>query len=191
MADDNRVGSKIRGLREQLDLSVEQLAERCDCSVELIEQLESGEVPPSLAPLVKITRALGVRLGTLLDDDQHVGPVVVRAGEASTVTRFKSTTSTGDAGSLDFASLAADKASRHMEPFLIEAHPGTEQAPLSSHEGEEFIYVLTGVLEIAYGKDVHRLEAGDSIYYDSIVPHEVRAADGASATFVAVVYAPY
>lgn len=191
MANDNRVGSKIRGLREQLDLSVEQLAERCDCSVELIEQLESGEVPPSLAPLVKITRALGVRLGTLLDDDQHVGPVVVRAGEASTVTRFKSTTSTGDAGSLDFASLASDKASRHMEPFLIEAHPGTEQAPLSSHEGEEFIYVLTGALEIAYGKDVHRLEAGDSIYYDSIVPHEVRAADGASATFVAVVYAPY
>lgn len=191
MANDNRVGSKIKGLREQLDLSVDQLAERCDCSATLIEQLESGEVPPSLAPLVKITRALGVRLGTLLDDDQHIGPVVVRAGEASKVTRFKSTTSNGDAGSLDFAALAADKSSRHMEPFLIEAHPGTEKAPLSSHEGEEFIYVLDGVVEIEYGKDVHRLNPGDSIYYDSIVPHEVRAYGDASAKFVAVVYAPY
>lgn len=191
MGDENRVGSKIRGLREQLELSVEQLAERCDCSVELIEQLESGDVPPSLAPLVKITRALGVRLGTLLDDDQQIGPVVMRAGEATTVTRFKSTQSTGDAGSLDFAALAADKASRHMEPFLIEAHPGTEKAPLSTHEGEEFLFVLEGVVEVEYGKELHVLNPGDSIYYDSIVPHEVRAGGGASAKFVAVVYTPY
>ena len=191
MAGNSAIGGKIRTLREQLELSVGDLAERCDCSPELIEQLESGEVPPSLAPLVKITRALGVRLGTLLDDDQHVGPVVTRAGEAHTVTRFKGSGSGGEAGALDFAALASDKASRHMEPFLIDVHPGSSAATLSSHEGEEFIYVLEGTLEIAYGKDVHTLKPGDSIYYDSIVPHEVRAGSPAPAKILAVVYAPF
>jgi transcriptional regulator with XRE-family HTH domain len=185
------IGGKIRMLREQLDLSVGELAERCDCDPALIDQLESGEVPASLAPLVKITRALGVRLGTLLDDDQQVGPVITRAGQATTVTRFKSSGSAGEAGSLDFAALAADKASRHMEPFLIDVHPGSSAASLSSHEGEEFIFVLEGSLEIAYGKDVHRLGPGDSIYYDSIVPHEVRAGSPAPARILAVVYAPF
>ena len=191
MADDARIGRKIQMLREQLDLSVDSLAERCDCSAELIKQLESGEVPPSLAPLVKITRALGVRLGTLLDDDQFVGPVISRAGEAHTTQRFKGTGTGGEAGSLDFAALATDKASRHMEPFFITAHPGESDGALSTHEGEEFIYVLEGALEIAYGKDVHTLEPGDSIYYDSIVPHEVRAGGDTDCRFLAVVYAPF
>ncbi len=191
MASDSKVGDKIRMLREQLELSVPQLAERCDCSPELIEQLEAGDVPPSLAPLVKITRALGVRLGTLLDDDAHVGPVVMRSGEATTVTRFKGSGSGSEAGALDFAALAADKASRHMEPFLIDVHPGSSEGELSTHEGEEFIFVLEGTLEIAYGKDVHTLRPGDSIYYDSIVPHEVRAGSPTPAKILAVVYAPY
>lgn len=191
VAENGRIGGKIKMLREQLDLSIDDLAERCDCAPELIEQLESGEVPPSLAPLVKITRALGVRLGTLLDDDQQVGPVITRAGEAHTVTRFKGTGSGGEAGALDFAALASDKASRHMEPFLIDVHPGASEGALSSHEGEEFVYVLEGTLEIAYGKEIHTLKPGDSIYYDSIVPHEVRAGSPAPAKILAVVYAPY
>jgi transcriptional regulator with XRE-family HTH domain len=185
------IGSKITTLRESLGLSTEQLAERCECDVTTIEQLESGDLPPSLAPLVKVTRALGVRLGTLLDDDQQVGPVVTRAGEAHTVTRFKGTGTGGEAGSLDFAALAVDKASRHMEPFLIQVHPGSAEGELSSHEGEEFIYVLEGTLEVEYGKDVHVLKSGDSIYYDSIVPHEVRAGSPAPAKILAVVYAPF
>ena len=188
---EGKIGSKITTLRESLGLSTEELAERCDCDVATVEGLESGEVPPSLAPLFKITRALGVRLGTLLDDDQQVGPVVTRAGDAHTVTRFKGSGTGGEAGSLDFAALAVDKASRHMEPFLISVHPGSSAGELSSHEGEEFIYVLEGTLEVEYGKDVHTLKPGDSIYYDSIVPHEVRAGSPTPAKILAVVYAPY
>ena len=62
---------------------------------------------------------------------------------------------------------------------------------LSSHEGEEFIYVLAGALEINYGKKTYRVETGDSIYYDSIVPHHVHAADGKDAKILAVIYAPH
>ncbi len=191
MSGDSVIGGKIRSLREQLQLSVEDLAERCECEIDVIERLESGDIPPGLAPLVKITRALGVRLGTLLDDAEHVGPVITRAGDATPVARFKGSGSGGEAGSLDFAALASDKAARHMEPFLIDVHPGSEKGSLSSHEGEEFIYVLDGTLEIEYGKDVHTLKPGDSIYYDSIVPHEVRAQSPSPARILAVVYAPF
>ena len=92
---------------------------------------------------------------------------------------------------LGFFSLASGKVARHMEPFLIDVQPATAgDHKLSSHEGEEFLFVLEGAIEVEYGKETRVLAAGDSIYYDSIVPHQVRAADGASAKILAVVYAP-
>jgi transcriptional regulator with XRE-family HTH domain len=188
---DNRTGEKLTTLRESLGLSVAELAERSGCDVFMIEQLEGGEIAPSLAPLIKITRALGCRLGTLLDDDTNVGPVVTRSGEAEAVRRVKSLETSSDAGVLDFFSLAAGKTARHMEPFLIDVNPSTaEERTLSTHEGEEFIYVMDGSVAIEYGKDEIVLETGDSIYYDSIVPHEVRAAGTTAARILAVVYAP-
>ncbi|GAV31856.1 predicted transcriptional regulators [Coriobacteriaceae bacterium EMTCatB1] len=188
---DDRIGKKLTTVRESLGLSREELAERAACDVSVIERLESGELAPSLAPLIKITRALGVRLGTLLDDDANVGPVVCRAADAERTARLKSLETSSDAGVLDFYSLAAGKSSRHMEPFLIDVNPaGASSHAPSQHEGEEFIYVLEGEIEVAYGKEVHRLAPGDSIYYDSIVPHEVRAAGDAPARILAVVYAP-
>jgi len=186
---DSHIGTKVATVRESLGLTCEQLAERSACDVATIERIEAGEVVPSLAPLIKISRALGVRLGTLLDDDTQVGPVVTRAEEAAEVARLKSLETGVGAGTLDFFSLAAGKSARHMEPFLIDVHPGEDHS-LSGHEGEEFLFVMSGELEVAYGKDVHTLGVGDSIYYDSIVPHQVRAAGDAPARILAVVYTP-
>jgi transcriptional regulator with XRE-family HTH domain len=190
MTTDARIGDKVATVRESLGLSCEDLAERSGCDVLVIERIEAGEIVPSLAPLIKISRALGVRLGTLLDDDTHVGPVVTRADEAEEVARLKSLETGTGAGTLDFFSLAAGKTARHMDPFLIDVNPSTDPANLSGHEGEEFLFVLGGVLEVAYGKDVITLGVGDSIYYDSIVPHQVRAAGDVPARILAVVYAP-
>jgi transcriptional regulator with XRE-family HTH domain len=187
----NRIGGKIATLRESLQLSQEQLAERCDCDVNVIAGLEHGEIAPSLAPLIRITRALGVRLGTLLDDDANVGPVITRKDDAEEVSRLKSLETSSDGGVLDFFSLAQGKTARHMEPFLIDVSPATPGShALSTHEGEEFVFVLDGQIEIEYGKDMHVLSGGDSIYYDSIVPHQLRAHGGVPARILAVVYAP-
>ena len=191
MTDDTRIGAKITTLRESLRLSQAELAERCSCDIAVIEGLEAGNLAPSLAPLIKITRALGVRLGTLLDDDTNVGPVVTRRDQAEAVSRLKSLQTSDDAGTLDFFSLAEGKTSRHMEPFMISVHPTPAGShTLSSHEGEEFVHVLDGRIEIEYGRELHVLEPGDSIYYDSIVPHQLRAHGDASAHILAVVYAP-
>lgn len=187
----NSIGAKITELRESLLLSPEDLAERCGCSLAVIQGLEAGEIAPSLSPLIKITRALGVRLGTLLDDDENLGPVFTKADEYQNTTRLKGLETHSDAGELVFSALAEGKASRHMEPFFITLEPSDEQEhTLSAHEGEEWLYALEGPLEIAYGKDLYVLEPGDSIYYDSIVPHQVRSHKGQPAKFVACVYTP-
>lgn len=191
MTPENRIAGKITTLRESLGLSVEDLAERSGCDAGTIARLESGEYAPSLTPLIKLTRALGVRLGTLLDDETELGPIVTRKGDAEAVSRLRDLETVSDAGVLGFFSLASGKASRHMEPFLIDVHPAElGEHKLSSHEGEEFLYVLEGAIEVEYGKETRTLVEGDSIYYDSIVPHQVRAASGASARILAVVYAP-
>lgn len=191
MADKNPIGSKIRQLRNARHVSVRELAQQSQCSEVQIERLEAGELVPSLAPLLKIARGLGVRLGTLLDDHPHTGPVLARSAAPCPVTRFSGHGMPDGRSELDFFALAADKQDRHMEPFVIAVHPPeTQDYPLSSHEGEEFLYVLSGAVEVLYGKDTHRLAPGDSIYYDSIVPHHVHAADGSEARLLAVVYTP-
>lgn len=191
MVKERHAGQTIRQLRENVPMSIEELAGKCQISVSELEHIETGQLLPSLAPLMKIARALGVRLGTFLDDEVQGGAVLARGGQAESVMRF-SGSGPCNQSELEFYSLAARKKDRHMEPFLVEVHPVGEKAPvLSSHEGEEFLYVLKGAIEVVYGKDTHTLREGDSIYYDSVVPHEVRASGVQDARILAVVYAPF
>ena len=92
---------------------------------------------------------------------------------------------------MHYYSLSASKPDRHMEPFIIDINSVDEpDYELTSHEGEEFIYVMDGIVEVTYGKKTHIIEAGDSIYYDSIVPHHVHGFEGQTAKILAVVYTP-
>jgi quercetin dioxygenase-like cupin family protein len=155
-----------------------------------LECIEEKGIVPSLGHLIKITRALGVRIGTFLDDQDQIGPVIVRAGTEKSSMSF-STKSESTREHLSFYSLAQDKSGRHMEPFMIDIEPSAHSDyKLSSHEGEEFIYVLKGKVEINYGKELYLLNEGDSIYLDSIVAHNVHAAANQKAKILGVVYYP-
>jgi len=191
MTVEKTVGGKIKQIREMKKVSIEELADRSGMDTSMILKIEEEKNVPSLAPLIKIARALGVRLGTFLDDSDSYGPVVVRSGEYPKGARFTSQTSEAREH-LNFFSLAFDKAGRNMEPFIVDIEPGLQSDyMLSSHEGAEFIYVLEGEIEINYGKEVYRLAKGDSIYLDSIVLHNVHAGNNQSAKILAVVYAPF
>ena len=76
------VGEKIKSLRESQSISMEELAQRSGLAIEQIERIENNIDLPSLAPLIKIARVLGVRLGTFLDDQDENGPVVCRKDES-------------------------------------------------------------------------------------------------------------
>jgi transcriptional regulator with XRE-family HTH domain len=193
MAAKHSPGERITELCKTYSVSRETLAERSGVPMELICRIEEEGHIPDLAPLVKISRALGVRLGTLLDDHEELGPVITRAGTAGDTTRFitgvPAGEGAGDHQGLLFHALAADKGGRHMEPFIVDIDPHAEQKK-SSHEGEEFIYVLAGKLALEYGAASDTLNAGDSVYYDSIVPHRVFSADHNPTRILAVIYTP-
>ena len=184
------VGEKIKSLREAKGIGIEELAERSGLALEQIQRIETNIDLPSLAPLIKIARVLGVRLGTFLDDQTELGPVVCRKADSTDTISF-SNNATHSRRHMQYHSLSKSKADRHMEPFIIDVEETADtDFVLSSHEGEEFIYVMEGTMEVAYGKSTYVLEAGDSIYYDSIVPHHVHAFQGQRAKILAVIYTP-
>lgn len=191
MGSNKVIGSRIKSLREMRSISIEDMVERSGLNKEQIERIEEDKDFPSLAPLIKIARVLGVRLGTFLDDQNSLGPVVSRKQKYKETISF-STDQKSSRTHMDYYSLSSAKSGRHMEPFIIRVEPKEEGVDfiLSSHEGEEFIFCLEGVIEISYGNDVYILEEGDSIYYDSIIAHHVHAADEQGAKILAVVYTP-
>jgi transcriptional regulator with XRE-family HTH domain len=192
MKNDKKVGGKIAAIREAKRMSIRDVAERTALHMEQIERIEKGIELPSMSPLIKIARTLGVRLGTFLDDQENLGPVIRRCNDAVPGLEFSNDEVQGRRH-MTYHSLANDKSGRHMEPFLVEVSPSAKDDAfrLSSHEGEEFIYVIEGAVEINYGTTAYLLQAGDSIYYDSIVTHHVHAAGDGVARILGVIYTPF
>jgi len=185
------VGEKVRKIRESLNLSQEELANRSKLSIDLIARIEDSKDMPFLAPLIRIARTLGVRLSSILDVTSQPGPIISRKETGKIGLGFLHKDSQ-DPSNMSFHPLASEKAGRHMEPFIIDIEPVIDsEFLLSSHKGEEFIYVLSGEIELTYGKEKYNISAGDSIYYDSIVSHHVHTANAEQARILAVVYSPY
>ena len=189
MATNQLIGKKISALRELKKISIEDLAAKTGLSVSQLNSIESGASIPSLGVLIRVTRAMGIRIGTLLDDTVKEGPSIIRADEHNTTLSF-STSENQNREHLTFYSLAPNKAGRHMEPFVIDIQRNEQTKPAqSSHEGEEFIYVLEGSIIIHYGSDVFELDEGDSIYLDSVVSHLVTTKAN-RARILGIVYVP-
>jgi len=148
---------------------------------------ELGERILAYRERLGLSQALGQRLGTFMDDHYRPDPLIVRRGERQASFRQHLG---GTKESIQYFSLGRGKADRHMEPLYIEIDP-SEQATLTSHEGEEFLIAVSGQLVIHFGKDEHVLAPGDSVYYNSIVPHSVSAGGGVPATAYAVIYQPF
>jgi transcriptional regulator with XRE-family HTH domain len=182
-----QLGARVRKFRELRQVGIEELAERTGLAPSLLRAVEEEDLYPSLGPLLRISRALGVRLGTFLDDQAVADPLVVRLAERHEDLAMHDRS--GSPASTRYFSLGRGKADRHLEPFFIELTPGDAGEPrLSSHEGEEFIVVHSGRVEVLYGGERRELGPGDSIYYNSVVPHHVGALGGGKATIYAVLY---
>ena len=185
------VGEKIKSLRETKEISIAEMAERTGLAEEQINRIENNVDIPSLAPLIKIARALGVRLGTFLDDQDEMGAVICRKQEETDSTISFSNNAMDARTHMKYQALAKSKSDRHMEPFIVDIEATNDtDFTLSSHEGEEFIYVMDGIIEVCHGKKKHIIKAGDTIYYDSIVPHHVHGYEGLASKILAVVYTP-
>jgi transcriptional regulator with XRE-family HTH domain len=185
---DKKVGERIRAFRENQNLSLADLSDRTGLDQAFLAAVESEDRYPSLGPLLKIARALGLRLGTFLDDQVSRDPLIVRLCERSKELAMHQ--AGGQPASHTYFSLGRGKTDRHMEPFFIEMAPEPEaDKALSSHEGEEFLVVVSGKVQLVFGREKSTLGPGDSIYFNSVVPHNVSAVDG-PASIYAVLYFP-
>lgn len=187
MIAESKVGSRIRTYREKLEMSVYDLAAKSGIDEKLVNAIEKGEVLPALGVLTKLSRALGQRLGTFMDDQFKPDPIITRAEdlEAAKV-RSEGKNTLGYSSH----SLALGKPDRHMDPFRIEFEAdGVDE--LSAHEGEELIICIDGEVELTYGNDRHVLKPGDTAYYNSVVKHGLKALGGKPASIYGIVFMPF
>ena len=90
---------------------------------------------------------------------------------------------------MNYSSLTHGKNNCSINPFIVDIK-GNDNKTMSSHEGEELIYVLEGSAEVVYGNQTYSLEKGDSLYFDSVVSHCVKAKNGGLVKLLAVLYSP-
>ena len=184
-----KVGEKIKQLREEQGLSLQRLAEKTGFSTAVLSQIETHMVSPSLGNLIKLAHAFGVAVGYFLTEGEGEPFAIVRKDERKVVSRYAS--KEGVSYGYSYESLGAEMKGRHMEPFIVTLEPAAtgHTEKMSSHEGEEFIFVLEGEMEVKLGGHTDILKPGDSIYYHSRIPHLVRCHQQKVTRILAVLFA--
>jgi transcriptional regulator with XRE-family HTH domain len=184
---DVKVGEKIREIRESMELTLQELADKTGFSTALLSQIENHLISPPLGVIITISHALGIEIGTLFNQSGTAPYTIVRKDQREATSRVAS--KEGVRYGYSYESLAPHKINRKMEPFIVTLEPVSKKGVPYSHEGEEFIYVLEGKVEIQLGEYRDILEPGDSIYYDSTVSHRLSPVDNKIARILAVIYA--
>ena len=185
MTTEGKLGTRIRRYREKLGLTQEQLALNAGIDAAFLADIEEDRVYPAIGNIIKLSRALGQRVGTFMDDQYLPDPIVMRRN----MLHEETDSARGAKGHYHYFPLGSGKTDRHMEPLYIRIDVD-EEKEMSSHEGEEFMAVISGKVLIRYGTSEQILETGDTVYYNSVVPHFVGAVDG-PAEILAVLYVPY
>jgi len=182
------VGKKIRELREDRGLTLQDLAGKTGYSSALLSQFENHMISPPLGALVILSRALGVKLADFLGEVPEQPYVLVRSGEHE----VSSSVSSREGVNLgyNYEALGFGLEDNRMEPFLITLEPvPIREKHLSVHEGEEFIFVLEGKMSIRLKDYSDVLSPGDSIYFKCTIPHHVTCEGQEPARILAVIYA--
>lgn len=176
------IANRLRGLREVLELSAQEVAESCHLRVEEYMTLESGESDISVNVLQTIARRYGISLDVLMfgEEPKMNAYFITRAGAGVSVERRKA---------YKYEALASGFRDRKADPFIVTVEPAPTDAPmhLNSHEGQEMNYVLEGRLLLSLNGKELMLNVGDSLYFDSSLPHGMKALDGRPVRFLAII----
>jgi quercetin dioxygenase-like cupin family protein/ribosome-binding protein aMBF1 (putative translation factor) len=180
------VGLRLKTVRKDRKLSLTDVAQRTDLSVSLLEEIEDGELTPPLGTVIKLAKALDLKMGYFISGEDNLPHTIVRKHDHKVISRYNS--QKGKHYGYGYESLAPRKKDRHMEPFLVTLAPSETEEERSAHDGQEFIFVLEGKMQVRLGSEIHILEPGDSIYYDSTVPHLVKCGGEKETRILAVLY---
>lgn len=182
-----KIGEKIKSLRLKREMSIEEVAKKSGLSASTVSGIEDQRVSPPLGTIILLAKALHVTVGEVFGESGDSPFCIVRSEEKNTASRFGSTG--GTTGGYSYKSLGHQKQNRHMEPFLVTLTPAeAAQAEPNRHDGEEILFVLEGQVEVKLADHTDILNPGDSIYYDSNLPHVVSCHGKEPAKIFAVIY---
>ena len=179
------LGSRIHEARQLRGLTLQDLSSRTGISLETLEKVEANKMIPPLGELIKLGKALEMKMGYFISPGVEKPMTVVHSDKRPVVSRHGKKKS--EQYGYFYESLAPEKADRFMEPFLITMVP-SEVKELSTHDGQEFIFVLEGEMRAQVGDQVEILKAGDAVYYDSSHSHLVKCHGDRPAKILAVLY---
>jgi len=178
------IGRRVRKLREEKGLSLDELSKLTGFEVELLANIEADKIQPQLGTAIKLSKALDSAFSRLVSGVGDKLYSITRKADQKVVSR--STTRKGSKQIYTYKSLAPEVKGRHMEALIVQLEENPEKKR-SIHDGEEFIYVLSGQVVLDIGEDAYQLAPGDSAYYLSTTPHLIASKSG-KATILAVLY---
>lgn len=164
-------GQRIKATRENRGFTLEELSQTSGIDVQTLRDVEDGKTFLPLGQLIRLSKALSLRMSDFIATSDEPF-TIVRKDQRKKFARFGEVKRTGHG--YEYESLAPNKRDRVMEPFIVTLYPAVTDEP-SAHDGQEFIYVLEGEMEVVVGEYRDVLGPGDAVYYDSTTPHLVKA----------------
>ena len=176
---DENIGGKIKRLRRSLNKRLKDVAEDSGLSISFLSQVERGVNAISLYSLERVAAALGVKTGYFLDTPSAFDNCLLR--------NYQRTYTYAD-GSLIYQQLNHPAPELQLCPVEVTVLPFDPKRPsqVLPHKGEEFIYVLEGVLTVILGDQTYELNPGDAMHYQSAVPHDWRNYSGRTVRLLSV-----
>lgn len=172
------LGARLRYLRSQKGWTLEQLSARTDLSEPFLSRLESGLRQPSLAALLTLADAYAMPLAGLLGELPPATPplVVIRAGSSSE----------HHANGLQYRVVSGNDPNVNLRALHVTIPPRREREDFYSHDGEEWLYLISGQMRLIFEDEEHLLKPGDSAHFEARKPHRLAATGPRGAEVVIV-----
>jgi transcriptional regulator with XRE-family HTH domain len=171
------VGKKIKRIREDKKIPLEQMGNETGFSIEYLKQIEAGKTIPTVGALLQIARALQIDSGFFL-----------REQESNVESRIREYVKRTE--NYAYTTLTPGAENKHMKAFRVTIDPMKDHKGFFRHEGEEFVYVLKGRIELAVGEHVNTLAEGESLLFNSGITHTLSNIGDIPAELLVVLYLP-
>ena len=172
------VGKKIKKARTDKKITYDTLANETGFSIDFLKKVEAGKITPPVGSLLQISRALEIDSGDLLKDEEDRMQDRIKAYTKRTA-------------SYAYTTLTPGAENKHLKAFRVKIDAMKDHEGVSyNHEGEEFIYVLDGTIEVVVGEHVNKVETGESLHFNSGIQHLLRNIGETDAELIVVIYNP-
>ncbi len=176
--DSTHIGQKIKKVRTEKSITLDNVANETGFSIEHLKKIEAGKVTPPVGALLQISRALKIDSGLLLKEET-----------SNLQDRIQAYTKRTE--HYAYTTLTPGAENKHLKAFRVTIDAFQEHLGVGyHHEGEEFVYVLSGKIEIMVGEHTNKLETGDSLHFNSGIQHNMRNTGDTTTELIVVVYSP-